>query len=58
LASLPTPNRAVLQYIASFLRELLANEEHTKMGSGNLAIVFGPLIIPHVRLSSTLDPLP
>ncbi|VDN07731.1 unnamed protein product [Thelazia callipaeda] len=45
LPSLPEANLYNLAYLIKFLQLMLNFEEHTKMGVGNLSIVFGPNLI-------------
>lgn len=45
LPLLPEVNRLNLAYLIRFLQLMLNYEEHTKMGAGNLAIVFGPNLV-------------
>ncbi|KAI9012756.1 hypothetical protein BC832DRAFT_547929 [Gaertneriomyces semiglobifer] len=42
ITRIPEDNRHVVEYMLSFLREFVKWEKHTKMGVGNLAMVFAP----------------
>ena len=44
LNSVPSPNRETLVFLLQFLRTLISgeNQQHTKMGSANMAMVFAP----------------
>ena len=42
VAVLPNENFHVLKYLCSFLRRVSLNEEHNRMNSFSLGIVFGP----------------
>ncbi|VDO05483.1 unnamed protein product [Rodentolepis nana] len=42
--NLPEENYNLLRYVCHFLKEILVNEESTKMSAANLGIVFGPCL--------------
>lgn len=42
--NLPEENYNLLRYVCHFLRQLMVNEESTKMSAANLGIVFGPCL--------------
>eukprot|EP00041_Stephanoeca_diplocostata_P025664 m.677320 g.677320 ORF g.677320 m.677320 type:complete len:134 (+) comp22795_c0_seq10:1318-1719(+) len=53
ITALPPRNAAVLEYLLVFLRSVADHAEVNKMGTSNLAIVFGPNLLwsPDVALS-------
>jgi len=44
IQSLPSPNKEVIFFLVKFLQTLIAeeNQQHTKMGAANVAMVFAP----------------
>jgi len=53
-AQLPVQNKYTLRHLFGFLKEITSHSEHNKMGSHNLAIVFGPNLLNR-RGASTQD---